>query len=163
MYEYRPQFEKKKEKLLAWLLTALGVVLYVTSQLPGAPVPGFVQILAIGCLAGMIMIVSMCILRRYSYELVQNEEGKTDFIITEHYSRRKTVVCRVGLEDVVSVVPFEKKANSSAEKKEKKTVYSYTGVLFDEKRYSVEMQAHGEHFFVVICADERLLELLSNH
>lgn len=157
MYAYHPKFQKKKEKLLAWFLVALGVVLYITSQYPGAPVPGVIQILGVGCLAGSILVVSMCILRSYSYELVQGEE-KTDFVITEHYSRRKTVVCRVNLEDVVSVVPYDPNW-----KKEKNTVYSYTGILFDENRYLVEMQAHGEHFFVIICADETLMNLLAKH
>ncbi len=158
MYAYHPQFKKKKEKLLAWFLVALGVVLYVTSQYPAAPVPGLIQILGVGCLAGSILVVSMYILRSYAYELIQAEDEKIDFVITEHYSRRKTVVCRVGLEDVVSVTPLD-----SNWKKEKETLYTYTGVLFDEKRHLVEMQAHGEHFFVIICADETLLNLLAKH
>lgn len=155
MYAYHPKFQKKKEKLLAWFLVALGVALYIASQFPEVPIPGLVQILGVGSLAGCILIVSMYVLRSYSYELVENEEGKTDFIITEHYSRRKTVVCRVGLSDVVSVVPYDQNR-----KKEKNTVYTYTGILFDEKRYLLEMQANGEHFFVIICADETLLNLL---
>ena len=155
MYLYHPKFQKKKEKLLAWFLVALGVALYIASQFPEVPIPGLVQILGVGSLAGCILIVSMYVLRSYSYELVENEEGKTDFIITEHYSRRKTVVCRVGLSDVVSVVPYDQNR-----KKEKNTVYTYTGILFDEKRYLLEMQANGEHFFVIICADETLLNLL---
>ena len=158
MYTYHPKFQKKKEKLLAWFLVALGVVLYITSQYPGAPFPGLIQILGVCCLAGTILLVSMCILRSYSFELVQNEEGKIDFIITEHYSRRKMVVCRVGIDDIVSVIPLDPNW-----KKGKETLYTYTGVLFDEKRYLVEMQAHGEHFFVIICADETLLNLLTKH
>ena len=47
--------------------------------------------------------------------------------------------------------------------KEKQKVYSYTGVLFDEDRFIVEMNAHGEHFYVVICADETLMNLLVKH
>ena len=158
MYLYHPKFQKKKEKLLAWFLVALGVALYVASQFPGVPVPGLVQILGVGSLAGCILIVSMYILRSYSYELVENEEGKTDFIITEHYSRRKTVVCRVGVEDIVSVTLLD-----PSWKKEKQTVYTYTGILFDENRYLVEMNTHGEHIFVIICADETLLKLLANN
>lgn len=157
MYVYHPKFQKKKEKLVAWFLVALGVILYITSQYPGAPIPGVWQILGVCSLAGSILIISMCILRSYSYELVEGEgAGKIDFIITEHYSRRKTVVCRVGLDSVVSVVPYDPNW-----KKEKNTVYTYTGVLFDEKRYLVEMEAHGEHFFLIICADETLLKHLS--
>ena len=156
MYAYHPKFQKKKEKLLAWFLVALGVVFYITSQYPAAPIPGVLQIVGIGSLAGSILVVSMYILRSYSYELVEGEEGKTDFVITEYYSRRKMVVCRVGLDCIASVVPFDPNR-----KKEKNTVYTYTGVLFDEKRYLVEMNAHGEHFFVIICADETLLNFLS--
>ena len=158
MYLYHPKFQKKKEKLLAWFLVALGVALYVASQFPGVPVPGLVQILGVGSLAGCILIVSMYVLRSYSYELVENEEGKTDFIITEHYSRRKMVVCRGGVEDIVSVTLLD-----PSWKKEKQTVYTYTGILFDENRYLVEMNTHGEHIFVIICADETLLKLLANN
>jgi hypothetical protein len=156
MYVYSPKFEKKKEKLLSLFLAVLGVALYFASQFPGAPVPGVIQILGVGCLAGAILLISMCVLRSYSYEVVEDEEGKTDFVIAEHYSRRKTVVCRVALADVVSVVPLDPDW-----KKGKETLYTYTGVLFDEKRYLVEMNTHGEHLFVIICADEALLDLLS--
>jgi hypothetical protein len=156
MYVYSPKFEKKKEKLLSLFLAVLGVALYFASQFPGAPVPGVIQILGVGCLAGAILLISMCVLRSYSYELLEGEEGKTDFVIAEHYSRRKTVVCRVALADVVSVVPLDPNW-----KKGKETLYTYTGVLFDEKRYLVEMNTHGEHLFVIICADEALLDLLS--
>ena len=157
MYAYHPKFQKKKEKILTWFLVALGVVLYITSQYPAAPVPGILQILGVCSLAGSILIVSMCILRSYSYEIVEGEEeGTRDFVITEHYSRRKTVVCRVGLGDVVSV----KELDPKWKKKKENALYTYTGILFDEKRYLVEMQAHGEHFFVIICADETLLNFL---
>jgi hypothetical protein len=156
MYVYSPKFEKKKEKLLSLFLAVLGVALYFASQFPGAPVPGVIQILGVGCLAGAILLISMCVLRSYSYEVVEDEEGKHDFVITEYYSRRKTVVCRMALTDVVSVVPLDPNW-----KKGKETLYTYTGVLFDEKRYLVEMNTHGEHLFVIICADEALLDLLS--
>ena len=163
MYAYRPKFEKKKEKLLCWFLALLGVSLYFASQFPGVPVPGLIQIFGVGCLAGTIMVVSMCVLRRFEYVLEETEAGTTDFIITEIYSRRKTVVCRVSLSDVCSVFPLnsENEEQCKALKKQGKH-YTYTSVLFDEKRYLVEMNTHGEHIFVCICADETLLKLLTN-
>lgn len=163
MYAYHPNFKKKKEKLLAWFLVALGVVLYITSQYPGAPIPGILQIISIGSLAGSILLVSMCILRSYSYEIVEGEEeGTRDFVITEHYSRRKTVVCRVGLDDIGWVALYKSELKDIISK-EKHKVYSYAGVLFDENRFIAEMNAHGEHFYVIICADEALLNLLTKH
>ena len=161
MYKYSPRFEKKKEKLLAWFLTALGIILYITARIPGAPFPAFIQTAAVGCLAGMILLVSMCVMRSFDYTLEQNENGQTDFTVTEYYGRRTTVVCRVALHDVESVTPYDpnwKKGISN----EKITVYSYTGLLFDEKRYLIEINAHDEHFFVIICADVTLLKLLTD-
>jgi hypothetical protein len=164
MYAYRPTFKKKKEKLLAWFLTALGIILYITARIPGAPVPGILQILGVFCLAGMILLVSMCIMRRYEYVLEQNDDETVDFIITEYYGRRTTVVCRVSLAEVCSVLPLTKETEEQYKALKKQgTHYSYTGLLFDEKRYLVEMQAHGEHIFIRICADETLRGLLEKH
>ena len=164
MYAYRPQFKKKKEKLLSLSLALVGVVLYGSSQIPGAPFPGLIQMLGIAFLAVAILLISMCIMRRYDYVLEVDENGKTDFIITEYYGRRTMVVCRVRLSDVCSVLPITKDTEEQRKALKKEgTHYSYTGVLFDEKRYLVEMNAHGEHVFVTICADERLVELLSCH
>ena len=164
MYAYRPQFEKKKEKLLSLFLAIIGVVLYGSSQIPGAPFPGLIQMLGIAFLAVAILIITMCIMRRYDYVLETDESGKVDFIITEYYGRRQMVVCRVGLSDVCSVLPITKETEEQRKALKKEgTHYSYTGVLFDEKRYLVEMNAHGEHVFIIICADERLIELLLGH
>ena len=164
MYAYRPNFQKKKEKLLCLFLALLGAVLYGSSQIPNAPFPGLIQILGIACFAAAILLISMCLMRRYDYVLEENENGSYDFIITEYYGRRQMAVCRVSLADIQSVLPLtsETKAQRKSLKKQGKH-YSYTGVLFDEKRYLVEMQAHGEHVFVCICADETLLNLLTNH
>ena len=161
MYAYRPQFEKKKEKLLCLALAILGVVLYGSSQIPNAPFPGVIQILGVGCFAAAVLVVSMCLMHRYDYVLEENEKGSVDFIITEYYSRRKMVVCRVALNDVVSVVPYTAELKKNI-LKEKQKVYSYTGVLFDENRFVVELNAHDEHFYVIVCADETLLKLLIN-
>ena len=164
MYAYRPQFEKKKEKLLSLFLAIIGVVLYGSSQIPGAPFPGLIQMLGIAFLAVAILIITMCIMRRYDYVLEETEKGTIDFIITEYYGRRQMVVCRVCLSDVCSVLPITKETEEQRKALKKEgTHYSYTGVLFDEKRYLVEMNAHGEHVFITICADERLIELLLGH
>ena len=162
MYAYRPNFEKKKEKLLSLALALLGAVLYGSSQIPNAPFPGLIQVLGVGSFAGAILVVCMCVMRRYDYALEENEKGTVDFIITEHYARRQMTVCRVALDDVIAVALYSREWKDSI-LKEKHKLYSYTGVLFDEKRFILEMNAHGEHFYVIICADETLVNLLTHH
>lgn len=162
MYEYHPQFKKKKEKLLACFLAALGVVLYFSARIPGVLIPGVIQILAVCSFAGSILVISMCVLRSYSYQLTEGEDGRIDFLITEFYSRRKTVVCRVGLDEVISVAEIDtSKQGKAKSEKEKEKVYTYTGVLFDEKRYRVEICTQNERIFVIICADQTLLDILA--
>ena len=161
MYAYRPQFEKKKEKLLCLSLAILGAVLYGSSQIPGAPFPGLIQMLGVASFAAAILVVCMCLMRRYDYVLEQNEKGSVDFIVTEYYSRRQMAVCRVSLEDVGSVVPFSRQAKNSI-LTEKHKLYSYTGVLFDENRFIVELNAPDEHAYIIICADEALLNCFSH-
>ena len=164
MYSYRPSFKKKKEKLLAALLGAFGTAMFVTGALPVNLPPLWFQLAAIAGYAGMIMVISLCLMRHYTYEITENDGGTLDFIITEYYGRRITVVCRVALSAVQSVLPLRADTKEQFEALKKgKTVYTYTGVLFDEEQYLVGMEAHGEHFFVRICADATLARVLVNH
>ena len=162
MYAYHPQFQKKKEKLLSLALAILGAVLYGSSQIPGAPFPGLIQIFGVGSFAGAILVVCMCVMRRYDYVLEENEKGTVDFIITEYYARRQMIVCRVALDDVIAVALYSREWKNSI-LKEKHKLYSYTGVLFDENRFIMELNSHDEHFYVIICADETLVNLLAHH
>lgn len=165
MYEYAPQFEKKKEKLLALTLAALGVGIYFAAYVPGVPFPGVIQLLAMGLIAATILILTMYVLRRYRYR-VEAREGATetatpDFVIVEHYGRRETVVCRVSLSSILSVLPVDAAHESEVRAaKESKHFYNYTGLLFDRSCYCVKMEEGGTPFYILLCADERLLELL---
>ena len=162
MYAYRPNFEKKKEKLLSLALAIFGAVLYGSSQIPNAPFPGLIQIIGVGSFAGAVLVICMCVMRRYDYVLEENEKGTIDFIITEYYARRQMIVCRVALNDVSSVSLYTRELKDAI-LKEKHKVYSYTSVLFDENRFILEMNSHGEHFYVIVCADETLSNILSHH
>ncbi|MBQ8310167.1 MAG: hypothetical protein IJX80_04035 [Clostridia bacterium] len=163
-YEYAPRFPKKKEKLLAYGMLGLAALLFVTSYLPNMPYPGMIQILGLGALVAMIMIFSMCIARQYTYSIEEREGAAPDFIITEHYGMRVTVVCRVAVTSVMTVMPWNDEAKKSfAATKKGKQAYIYTGVLFDEVQYCLNIEEDGTDFFVRICADETLVRLLTSH
>ena len=164
MYSYRPSFDKKKEKLLTLILAVFGAIMFGVGSLPLQVPPILFQLAAIAGFCGMVMVISLCLMRRYTYEICENEGGTHDFIITEYYGRRVTVVCRVARSAVQSVLPLREdtKAQFSKLKKER-TVYTYTGVLFGEDQYLLGIEAYGERFFVRICADEALIRCLINH
>ena len=163
-YEYAPRFQKKKEKLLCYGLLGLAAALIALSYVPGVPYPGYVQLLGMGAIVAMIMIFSMCVAHHYAYRIVECENGELDFVVTEYYGKRVTVVCRVAVASVVSATPWNKETRKRFfEQKKGVPSYVYSGVLFDEAQYVLDVDEGGTRFFVRICADETLIRLLVNH
>ena len=161
LYEYAPVFEKRKEKLLVGLSLFLAAALYLGSQIPSAPLPWLLQVLAMVPLVALVMLTSLCLLRRYVYRIEQREDGELDFIIDEYSGKRKTTVCRVAVSSVLSVDPWDASARKKLSEAEKgRQFFNYTGVLFDEKQFLIEIREGGTLFFVRMCADERLIALL---
>jgi len=163
-YEYAPRFQKKKEKLLAYGMLGLAALLLVTSYIPNAPYPGMIQMLALGAIVTMIMVFSMCIAHHYNYTIEEREDGDAEFIITEYYGKRVTVVCRVSVTSVMAAIPWNEETKKTfASQKKDKHYYVYTGVLFGEKQYCLDIEEDGTRFFVRICADETLIRMLTMH
>ena len=107
------------------------------------------------------MLFSLCMMRSYVYAVEEGRDGAFDFVITEYYGRRRTVVCRVSLSSVRSVVPCEKKsANKAPKPRSDAKRFVYTALLFDEARYLVEIEEGEASCLICICADEALLRLL---
>ena len=164
IYEYAPRFQKKKEKLLSYAMIGLAAALIAVSYVPGIPYPGYIQLFGMGALVVMIMIYSMYVAHHYSYRIEEREGNAPDFIITEYYGRRVTVVCRVSVTSVMSATPWNEETKKRfAEQKKGKQSYIYTGVLFDEAQYVLDIEEDGARFFVRICADDSLIHLLINH
>ena len=164
MYEYAPKFQKKKEKLLTALLLVLGLLVYFASYIPGVLYGALFQIAGICGLAAMILLFSLVIARNYVYTVKEDEDGSLDFIITEFYGKRRTVVCRVSVASVCMAIPRTKETKAQfASEKNGKRVYNYTGVLFDEDRYYLKISEGGETFLVQNCANKDLLFALTNH
>ncbi len=165
MYEYAPMFAKKKEKLLALGFMVLGFAIFmIGSSVPGIPVPGLFQLLGVFCLVVMVMVLSLCISKRYVYSIEETDSGGTDFIITEYYGKRMMVVCRVSVGSVMAAIPAnaETRKNFASHKADNR-VYNYTGVLFGEERWYLKIEESGERFLVQICANDDLIRRLTSH
>ncbi len=161
--EYAPQFKKKKEKLLTIALLVLALTLYVTVALLNPPFPWLFQLLAMASLAFSIMLISMCLMRRYIYR-IEEKDGNVDFLISEYYSRRITVVCRVSLSSVLSVTPFSSEAQQQAMRLEdgkRLPYFRYSEVLFGEERYLLTIDEKGERFCAMICANQDFISYFS--
>ncbi len=161
MYEYAPQFIKKKEKLLTYGFLGLGVLLFAVSVIPGMPLPWVFQLFAVSALVPTVSIFSLCLARRYVYTVEERAGAAPDFTITEYAGKRVQVVCRVSLTSIRSVTPWTGATKATlGEEKQGKQYFSYTGVLFDEGQYLVYAEECGVPLLIRICADDALLDLL---
>ncbi len=165
MYEYAPRFQKKKEKTICLLLVILGCLLFLSpAALGNVPYPALWQSLGVGCLAAMIMIFSLCVAKHYIYTIETDEEGNSDFLITECTGKRRMVVCRVSCSSILEVIPVtEESRKQISERKSGMRLYHYTGVLFDERRVYLKIEESEELFLVQICATDDLILALGAH
>ncbi len=164
MYEYAPVFAKKKEKLLTYGFLGLGLLLFATSWIPSIPYPALFQLFGVFALAAMILLFSLCLSKRYVYAVEEKEDGMPDFVITEYYGRRVTVVCRVSVHSVHAAIPWKQETRRQlTEFKKGKQYFCYTGVLFDEEQYGLLIEENGMSLLVRICSDEGLIRCLTEH
>ena len=157
MYEYAPQFVKRKEKLLCYGFLGLGTILFALSMTGIVPIPWVLQILAVISFIPMVSIFSLCLSRRYVYRVEEREGASPDLVITDHCGKRVTVVARISLSSIRKVIRV---TGNSRREREGKQFFSYSGVLFNEAQYDVYAEECGTHLLLRICADDTLLSLL---
>lgn len=160
-----PTPDKRREKHLVFLLTILGILLFVLSGLPGMLLPGLWQLFAVASLAFAIYVLALCLLRRYVYALEPREnapaEAPLDFTVTELRGKRRTVVARFSVEDLREIRPItDGNRRTVAKEMRGKRCFDYSGVLFAEPTAYVEAEVSGESVFVKILAEERFLGAL---
>ena len=103
-YEYTPENKNPAEKLLVSQALVFAAASFGVSQLRGIPYPAILQFIAVVFLTVAVALANRCILRSYTYTVTEPDgAGQRDFVITEHYGRKHTAVCRVGLSQLLSV------------------------------------------------------------
>ncbi len=166
MYEYRPNTDKKTEKLVFSGLLVLAAIFYVGSMLPMMPMPALFQLIAFAILAVAIVVISKFMLCRYEYRVGINEanpQGELDFVITECVGKRRTVVCRIERSAVVSVTPVTKENKKALASKHKgKNVYRYVGELFADNCHLLHIKQEDTEFYLYILSDEGLKKAILN-
>ena len=168
MYEYTPQRKKTREIMTALMIFGVGIVIYYLSQIPGVRYPVFYQMGTLVLAAISVLIVGRYVMRNYTYRIEprDNDPAARDLVIVEHYGRRDTTVCRIGLEEIRRVVrPGKNNRKELAAGQKGNRVYRYTAEFSAPDLCVVEARAEecstGESVFLRICADEALFDLLS--
>ena len=143
-YEYTPENKNPAEKLLVSLALVFAAASFGVSQLRGIPYPAILQFIAVVFLTVAVALANRCILRSYTYTVTEPDgAGQRDFVITEHYGRKHTAVCRVGLSQLLSVraVRADEKTVIRDAEKAANFIYRYLTQLFPKKF----LLAHPDH------------------
>ena len=167
LYEYEPLEPKRKELLLSLGLLGVALFLLGLSQIPGLPFPAAFQFGMMLFLAASIMVYTRYISRRYSYRVEPCDNGTEmtppDFTVTEYYSRRTTVVCRISLSDIAEVtrVTSQNRKQLAAAVKGKR-VYHYTCHMAPQNLTLLTVNDGEGVFYIRIQTDEKLFSILQN-
>ena len=160
-YEYAPKPKKTREKGLTCGAILLAALSYGFSVGPWL-FPWVYQLVAFFALAIAILLISRYLLRGYVYRVLPRSHASgVDLVITELYSRRRTVVCRVGLEEICRVTPITAENRRRLIKETgRAALYKHVAELFPKNAYLLKVQNDQEEYFLEICADETLIALI---
>lgn len=162
-YEYRPTPEKRKEKLLTALLFSVAILFFAGSYLPGIPVPWAFQSVAVGALGGCIYLVSRYLSRSFSYRVEDSSYGDfTDLIIVEKIGKKTRTVCRIAVSDVQNVERLTRENRKPLlEKTKKSRVYQYHAQMEPTDHYLLTFLENEESSYLLISADQALIDRIS--
>ena len=152
-YEYTPENKNPAEKLLVSLALVFAAASFGVSQLRGIPYPAILQFIAV------------VILRSYTYTVTEPDgAGQRDFVITEHYGRKHTAVCRVGLSQLLSVraVRADEKTVIRDAEKAANFIYRYLTQLFPKKFLLVTVRTGEAVTLLRIPAEKGLEDALAH-
>lgn len=164
-YEYTPDNKNVAEKVLAGLALVLAAACFGVSRLDGIPYPAIFQFVAVAFLAAAFVIANKSILRSYTYTVTEPDEaGEREFLITEHYGRRNTAVCRVTLSQVTAVcaVAAGEKAVIRETERAANVIYRYLTPLFPRDFLLVTLQTGDAVTLLRIPAEKGLESALKN-
>lgn len=166
MLEYSTKGKKKRERIVLAVSLALGACSFGFSMIPKVMYPMLYQLLAVLCFGTGVWMLIRYLMRDYIFRISLREDGKNglpDFTVTESYGKKRTVVCRVSVEDVLSVEEVTKENRRALKAKQKgKDVYVYTGEMRPPKLYLLTLIDGETTIFLYFYAEEAFVQALKN-
>lgn len=162
-YEYTPNDRATAEKVLASVAIVLAAAAFCSSRVEGIPYPAILQFVAVLFLAVAFAIANKSILRSYTYTVTEpNGEGERDLLITEHYGKKHTAVCRVSLSQIESVQTISARDRQEIRRAERaaNVIYRYLTPLFPRAFSLVTVRTGDAVTLLRIPAEKGLSEAL---
>ena len=160
MYEFTPAPKRTGEKLWMSVCLLLGAASYGFGQI--LPYPVVYQLLAVILFTVSVTISVRYLLRDYVYRVEADDRGiSTDLIVTEVMGRRRTVVCRISVDQIGQILSAtEVAAQKSHRSIKKKGLYRYVSQMGSNGSAFLEILDDEKVYFLEIYADQALISLL---
>jgi hypothetical protein len=109
-----------------------------------------------------VLVTVRYLLRDYVYCVREDENGEADELtVIEIMGKKQTVMCRVSLRDVGRILP--RSVFLQLKMQRENTVYRYVTEMFPKDGYFVEILNQDQDFFIELCADDVLIDLIQSH
>lgn len=163
MYEYTPTPRNRGEKLLVCLSLVFAAASFGASMIDGVPYPAIFQLVAVIFLTAALALANRSLLRSYTYTVTETESGIPDFLITEHYGKKHTAVCRVSVEQVLwaEIFPVREREKLRLAEKDADMIYRYLAELFPREVLLVMIRTGDAKTLLRISADQGLKNALT--
>ena len=161
MYEITPKKTNKAALYTASIMIITAFLAMLFTTIPNLPYRSVMQLASVLILGIALMILGRYVYRTYSYAVIQTDEGKLDFTVTEIKRRSSITVCRIGLSGIEKVVKVtkENKKSTNSERAGRK-VFNYCVDMSPAEQYYIFCEECGESLLIKLSPDEPLFELL---
>jgi hypothetical protein len=165
MYRSSPTPKNTYAKIAALVCLLLGMALFAIASLNLVDYPALPQTLGIFSLTASVYIASAFLLRRYTFSVDQNpqgELGELDFCIVENKGKREITVCRIGIDEIISVREVNKQ-NKKTVSEERKSMarHTYDVTFAPERRLEIVSRYDEQQFSILVTYDEALLDAIN--
>lgn len=159
MYQYQPERKNKIASALLLIFALAAIILLGLSVIFNAFV-GILQLAAVLCLVVEVALFSKYFRRSYVYRIqsFNKSNDAPDFLVSEISGKDSIVVCRLSLENLLSIEKSTSKTRKNLGK-----YYNYCVDIAPKNAYILRFEENYEKITLIISPDETMLSIFENY
>lgn len=159
MYDYIPKRKNKKAATYTALFSGLAAIAFLCGGYLG-DYRYIAELAAVFSMAVAILLAGRYLLKDYVYSLKETEDG-VDFIVVEVQGKRRSVVCRIGVEEIRETVKETSETREAVAARLKGVKkYDYCLDISPESALCVFFDDRGNETAVRFMPDEKMEGLI---
>ena len=161
-YSYSPKPQNKKANVIFYITFVAAIVVYFVSIFIER-YKGVVATLAVALMATAILFYTKFISAALFYDLVVDSAGESLFVVRQQTGTRQTTLCRVDLENVVSVKPLSAAELRAIKPQKNVKRYSYKPTLMPKSVCLINVESRYETAEIIVEGDIEFINTLNSY